>query len=104
MTRIHCLKIQKFTKKVGGEPFNGNRRKVKHHYRLSDSAPPPKMRNGVCLKSLLTFLRETKWPRIAEKNTLSQCAPRGEMLASLYSLVLEEILLRIWTALPQLIP
>ena len=66
--------------------------------------PPPKMRNGVCLKSLLTFLRETKWPRIAEKNTLSQCAPPGEMLASLYSLVLEEILLRIWTALPQLIP
>lgn len=61
------------------------------------------MRNGLCLKSLLTFLRETKWPRIAEKNTLSQCAPPGEMLASLYSLVLE-ILLRIWTALPQLIP
>lgn len=105
MTRIHCLEIQKFTKKVGGEPFNGNRRKVKHHDRLSDfrTPPPKKMRNGLCLKSLLTFLRETKWPRIAEKNTLSQCAPPGEMLASLYSLVLE-ILLRIWTALPQLIP
>ena len=85
---------------MGGGPFNDNRKKVKHHDRLS--IPPKKMRNGVCLKNLLTFLRETKWPRIAEK-ILSQCAPPGEMLASLYRDVLET-LLRIWTALPQLIP
>lgn len=65
--------------------------------------PSPKNEKWSVSQKLANFPQGNQRAQDCIKNTLSQCAPLGEMLASLYSLVLE-ILLRIWTALSQLTP
>ena len=84
MTRIHCLKIQKFTKKVGGEPFNGNRRKVKHHDRLSDSAPPPQNEKWSVSQKLANFPQRNQMAKDCRKKyTQSVCTTWGNASISL---------------------
>lgn len=55
------------------------------------------------LQKLASFPQRSQMAQDCRKNILRQWALPGEMLGSLYNLVLE-ILLRIWTALPQLMP